>query len=189
MSIQRFYYMLPKMVVDITDIQDLLQAADKEFEFAEARIKKLDDDAFLNTLTDIPAALRSEKVFAVQTFGDLATRRSMLMAKLRGAGTTTEALVRNVAESFTYGEVDVLGDYPNYTVKITFIGEKGIPANLNALKRALREIIPAHLAVEYIFTYLTWDEFDAYNKSWDEWDALNLTWDEFEKYSEIEGRS
>ena len=48
----------------------------------------------------------------------------------------------------------------------------------------MRDVIPAHLDITYEFTYLTWAEFDNYNKIWQEWDNLNLTWKDFEKYKE-----
>lgn len=109
-------------------------------------------------------------------------RRSVIKAKLRGTGTVTVNLINNVAESFSNGQVDVIEDNPNYSFIIKFIGTKGIPPNLEDLKNAIEEIKPAHLGVEYKFTYITWDEFDNYNKTWNEWDGLNLTWDEFETY-------
>ena len=183
MNGERFFYMLPKMIIDISDMRDLLIAEDIEFTVAEQRLQELVDNSYINTIVDMAAIQRYEKIFGVKTIGDIDIRKSMLMAKLRGSGATTEALVKNVTESFTYGEVEVVQDYPNYTVKIRFVGEKGIPSNLEAVKQSLNQIIPAHLAIEYIFTYMTWDEFDRHNNTWNEWDALNLTWDEFEKYN------
>jgi hypothetical protein len=46
----------------------------------------------------------------------------------------------------------------------------------------LRDLIPAHLEINYILYYLIWDDLDALNLTWDELDALNLMWDEFEVY-------
>lgn len=109
-------------------------------------------------------------------------RRSRILSKLRGQGTITVKLIKEVAESYNNGIVDVIEDNPNCTFTIKFIDNKGIPPNLDDLKMAIEEIKPAHLAVSYEFTYLTWDEFDKYNKTWDEWDSLNLTWDMLEIY-------
>lgn len=109
-------------------------------------------------------------------------RRSRIKARLRGQGTVTIKLIENVAESFSNGEVAVTEDNPNYSFTIKFIGIKGIPPNMDDLQRAIEEIKPAHLAFKFEYTYLTWDEFDNYNRTWDEWDALNLTWDELEVY-------
>lgn len=183
MNGERFFYMLPKMVVNISAIRDLLIAEDKEFEYAEELLDRLVNNSYLQS-TDEAAINLYEQIFNIKTFGDLETRRSMLIAKLRGAGVTTQSLVQNVAESFTYGEVQVIQEFERYVVKIKFIGEKGIPKSLEALKQSLQEIIPAHLDIEYIFMYMTWEEFEKYHKTIAEWDALNLTAKELMEYKE-----
>lgn len=110
-------------------------------------------------------------------------RRSRIMSKLRGKGTTTVKMIKNVAESFSNGEVEIIENNSNYSFTVKFVGTKGIPPNMEDLKSAIEEIKPAHLAYQFEYTYLTWDEFDNYNKTWDEWDSLNLTWDELEVYT------
>lgn len=110
-------------------------------------------------------------------------RRSAVKAKLRGTGTITVKLIEDVAGSFSNGEVDVIENNSEYGFIIKFTGTKGIPPNLDDLKRAIEEIKPAHLTVQYTFTWLTWDEFDKYNRTCDAWDSLNLTWDELEVYT------
>lgn len=121
-------------------------------------------------------------------------RRSTLTAKLRGVGTVTVALVRQVAESYANGQVAILDspyEYtydlvrnvegpPAYTVVIRFVDQYGVPSAMDALKRALRAIIPAHLAIEYEVLYLYWDVLDAQTLTWDQLDALGLAWDMFE---------
>lgn len=112
-------------------------------------------------------------------------RKSVVKSKMRSTGATRIPLIKRVAESFMYGEVDVKQDIPNYTVIIKFIGKYGIPPNIADIKLALREIVPAHLEIQYVFTYITWNELDSYNLTWDELDALNLTWDELETYRRV----
>lgn len=108
-------------------------------------------------------------------------RRANIKAKLRGIGTVTVELIKNVAESYIGGDVDVAEDFAGYTVTITFIGERGIPERLDDVKAALRAIIPAHLAISYKFTYITWAELDALGWTWADVDAANYTWAEFER--------
>lgn len=112
-------------------------------------------------------------------------RRTRILSKMRGQGSATKAMIKNTSESFSNGEVDIIEDNSQYTFTIKFIGARGIPPNLDDLKNAIEEIKPAHLAVIYLFTYLTWNEFDSYNNTWNEWDDLNLTWDELEVYREV----
>ncbi|MED4971317.1 YmfQ family protein [Parageobacillus toebii] len=81
-------------------------------------------------------------------------RRSVVKSKLRGIGTVTVALLRNVAESWYNGEVEVTEQPSLYTVKIKFVSRLGVPSNLTDIQNALREIIPAHLAISFEFSYL-----------------------------------
>ena len=81
-------------------------------------------------------------------------RRSVIKSKLRGIGTVTVALIKNVAESWYNGEVEVTEQPSLYTVKIKFVSKLGVPPNLADIENALREIIPAHLAINFEFSYL-----------------------------------
>jgi len=95
-----------------------------------------------------------------------AFRRSVVKSKLRGSGTITVKLMQNVSESYSNGEVEVIEQNQDYYFIIKFVGTKGIPPNMDDLQKAIEEIKPAHLAVEYEFTYTTWGE------------VKNITWGE-----------
>lgn len=110
-------------------------------------------------------------------------RRTRLLSKMRGQGSTTSAMIKNAAESFSNGEVEIAEDNANYQFTVKFIGAKGIPPNLDDLKDAVEEIKPAHLKAIYEFTYLVWYELDAKNWTWDQLDAQDLTWNELEVLS------
>ena len=114
----------------------------------------------------------------------LENRRARCLAQIRGTGNCTPEHIKFVAKSFGYGDIDVIEDFEHYRFTIKFTSTKGIPPKMEDFKATIRTISPAHLGIYYEFTYITWDEFDSYNKSWNEWDALNLAWDEFEKYKE-----
>lgn len=121
----------------------------------------------------------------IDTKKPLEQRKSVVKSKMRSTGSTRLMLIKKVAESFEYGEVDVKQDIPNYTVTITFASKFGIPPNIDDIQLALREIIPAHLDVKFVFTYLTWDELESYKYTWDQLDALKLTWDQLETYRKV----
>lgn len=143
------------------------------------------NQCFINTATVLLS--RYEKIYGIQVDVSKSNefRRERIKAKIRGTGTVTKQMIIDTAASFSNGEVEVIEDTANYSFKIKFIGARGIPANMGDLTLTLEEIKPAHLAFEFEFTFLTWNEFDNYNKTWNEWDALNLTWDDFETYREV----
>jgi len=109
-------------------------------------------------------------------------RRSRIISKIRGMGTVTIDLIKNVAESYVYGKVEVI-DHPEiYSFIIKFIDSRGIPPNLDDLKEAIEEIKPAHLAVEYQFTYTVWGELDALEITWGDLNTLGLTWEQIKTW-------
>lgn len=87
---------------------------------------------------------------------DINSRREIIKAKLRGRGTTTKAMIKNTAEAFSGGEVDVI-EYPEeYYFVVQFIGIKGIPRNMQGFIDMLETIKPAHLGYEFKYTYIVW---------------------------------
>lgn len=84
----------------------------------------------------------------------LEQRRALVESKLRGAGQFSGRLVKNVAEAYDGGTVDVTFQPAEWSFTIKFVDTIGIPPNLDDLKAVIEEIKPAHLAVEYEFSYL-----------------------------------
>jgi hypothetical protein len=120
--------------------------------------------------------------FTIDKSKSFARRREILKAKLRGTGTTTKAMIQNVATAFTGGEVNVL-EYPEeYRVVVQFVGVKGIPSNMAGLMAVLEEIKPAHLAYSFKYTYTTWGMISTLTWS----SAAAKTWDELKIYEEGE---
>ena len=89
-------------------------------------------------------------------------RRSVLQAKWRSAtGKCDVDLIQRVCDSWQNGEVDV--DFVDGEIVLRFVGAYGVPdADAFAtLKAAVQEVIPAHLAVKYLYRYLLVREVSA----------------------------
>ncbi|WP_019420200.1 YmfQ family protein [Paenibacillus sp. OSY-SE] len=81
-------------------------------------------------------------------------RRAVVESKLRGAGKFSGRLVKNVAEAYDGGTVDIAFQPSVWSFTVKFIDTLGVPPNLDDLKSIIEEIKPAHLAVKYEFSYL-----------------------------------
>ena len=101
-------------------------------------------------------------------------RRARIESKLRGLGTTTKAMIKRVAESFSNGEVEVIEHNGEYSFEVVFAGTVGVPPNMDDLTSAIEEIKPAHLAYAYTYIYRTWEMVSS--MTWDE--AGARAWDE-----------
>jgi hypothetical protein len=109
-------------------------------------------------------------------------RRDKIISRLRGYGTATITVVKQVAEAYDKGAIDIVEDHAAYTITVQFVDTTGVPPNLDDLKAAVRAVVPAHLDIKYEFNYFIWDELDKKLWTWDQLDALALTWDELEVY-------
>ncbi|WP_042348239.1 YmfQ family protein [Bacillus massiliigorillae] len=171
---------LPYYYRDIREANEIIRVESEMIDQLNADIQDLLLQFSVETATW--GLSRWEKLCGIKTDESkpIDQRRSVVRSKLRGIGTVTVDLVKNVAESYLNGEVEVVENSAEYTILIRFVGKLGIPPNLDDIKNALREIIPAHLLIDYEFTFTTWDRFDSFNYTWDQIDALNKTWDEVE---------
>ncbi|WP_134903467.1 putative phage tail protein [Paenibacillus polymyxa] len=124
--------------------------------------------------------IRWEKIFGITTdpTKTYEQRREVLRGKLRGVGRVNAELIENVAAAYANGEVDVTPNIASYTLTITFVGVFGVPAQIYLLKETLREIIPAHLAIDYVFRFFTYAELTALNQTYGEIAATGKTYDD-----------
>ena len=155
------------------------------------------DNCFISTTSEMLS--RYEKIFGLNI--DISKsdefRRERLKAKVRGNGTTTKQLIEQVASAFSNGAVEVIEDNRNYKFFVKFVGTLGIPENIADLELTIKEIKPAHLEFEFIYTYntwkvvetLTWNEASAY--TWEQIRTAKITqipntWNDIEKLKWIE---
>ena len=110
-----------------------------------------------------------------ESSADIETRRGRVMSKLRGTGTVTKTMMKNVAASFVNGDIEII-EYPSeYCFSVKFTSRTGIPYNITVIQNMIEEIKPAHLAVEYIFTYRLWQDVTEALEDWN--DAGSYTWE------------
>ncbi|MBD2867733.1 YmfQ family protein [Paenibacillus sp. IB182493] len=171
---------LPNYYADSNIVANLTEQEARELTEYHARARDVLNQFFIDTATWGLARWEEICGIPVNESKPIDQRRSYIKSKIRGAGTVTLAVIKNVVDSFQNGQVDIQENFGNYEVVITFIGKRGIPPNLNDVKSAVREIVPAHLNVLFKFTYLRWEELDAANLTWDQLEALGMDWDELE---------
>lgn len=161
----------------------IIQAQGSELDKLRQTMDETLDQFFVNTATwgldtwekelGLPPALDQPE----------AERRDRIVSRMRGYGTATISVVKQVAEAYDKGTITVIEDFPGYTVTIRFVDTAGVPPNLDDLKAAVRAVVPAHLELLYEFNYFLWDDLDLKLWTWDALDTLAITWDQLEVYS------
>ena len=170
---------------EIALFHETTEAESKELDLLDDEIAEYESNMTLGGTTAKYIDDREEEFGIVpDPSKSLQDRRAVLVAKLRGQGTTTAEFIRNVAASFQYGEVDVDDASTPYVVNIIFENVMGVPPNMSDFIAALEEVKPAHIIFNYTYKYNTWNDLEAFHKTWDEWEALDLTWDELMVYKE-----
>lgn len=106
------------------------------------------------------------------TLPPIADRRANVRARLRGVGTVTPALIKNVVQAYTNGEVEIIESPSTYQLTIQFVDTVGVPPNYEDVKRVIQEIIPAHIAVTFTNKYALWSNVKA--TTWG--NAKTYTW-------------
>lgn len=126
--------------------------------------------AYEEILPDKPLATslqdRRNAIMALLQIDETSFTQAALNATLSGCG-----IAAQVAESDAW-----------YTVTVTFPGVRGVPPEIDALKKRIEAILPCHLNVQYSYVYLTWAELEAAFADWTALEAGPATWDELQSW-------
>lgn len=158
----------------MTELQEVLSGGIGALAY---HVADLDKQLFIDSSTW--GIARWEKEFGLSTNMALTyeERREIIKAKLRGRGTTTIQMIKDTAEAFSGGEVNVIEYHGEYRFVVQFIGVKGIPRNMQGFIDMLESIKPAHLGYEFKYTYSVWDFISL---TWEQ--AKENTWDDLRIY-------
>lgn len=161
-------------------MNDLVHSIENEFERLKAETT-LTENQFFIILSDRDIKNHEEDVGLVpDASADIETRRGRVLSKLRGTGTVTKTMMKNVAASFVNGDIEII-EYPSeYCFAVKFTSKTGVPYNIADIQAMIEEIKPAHLAVEYIFTYRLWQDVLAL-ADWQE--TKSYTWERLLTFS------
>ena len=156
-------------------MNDLIHSIENEFERLKSETT-LTENQFFVILSDRDIKNHEEDVGLISdTSADIETRRGRVLSKLRGTGTVTKTMMKNVAASFVNGDIEII-EYPSeYCFAVKFTSKTGVPYNIADIQAMIEEIKPAHLAVEYIFTYRLWQDILDEIRIWTT--AKNYSWE------------
>lgn len=65
-------------------------------------------------------------------------------------------------------------------LRVIFPEVPGIPAEFEQIRNIILDILPCHLAVEFYFRYLTWEECERAGYTWAAVEAAEHTWESFQ---------
>jgi len=180
---QRMMSYLPKYYESSRVTRALQQARGNEVDMLRQAMDETLNQFFVRTSTWKLGKWEEELGLTPEPGITDAQRQDRIISRLRGYGTCTIKLVKQVAEAYDNGTVDVFQDHTIYKTTVRFVDTLGVPPNIDDLKRAVREVVPAHFDLFFEYNYLIWTEWEDMVLTWDEMDVLNKTWDESEVWT------
>ena len=97
-------------------MNDLVRSFENEFNRLNAETTLTENQFFVVLVPD--------------TTANLDTRRGRILSRLRGTGTVTKTMMKNVAKSFINGDIEII-EYPSkYCFAVKFTSKTGVPYNL-----------------------------------------------------------
>jgi len=136
----------------------------------------LTENQFFVLLADKSLSGHEKDVGLSASNADTQSRRSNILSKLRGSGTTNISALKNIVASYEGGEIEVIEYVSEYAFAIKFVSKKGVPVNLDDIKKVVEDIKPAHLEVRYIFTYRLWQDVLGTIENWEAAQANSWEW-------------
>lgn len=170
---------LPSFYKDVNEVKEIQLIFGQEMAKIKSSVKDLLDQCFISSSTyglDFYERMYGITIDRSKSFEE---RREIIKAKLRGSGTATKELIKNVSTAFSGGEVEIEEHPEEYSFIVKFVGTKGIPKNMEGLISALEEIKPAHLSYSFKYTFTIWGQI---NKTLPWIEAKKMTWAELKVY-------
>ena len=166
---------LPQYYAKSSAMADILNPIEQEIAAEDEYISLVNNQMLISTATVMIDRYERELGIDVNTADSYEVRRNRILAKLRGLGTVTRDTIERIVRTYVDGIIEITEDYSNYTLSIKFITHKGQIANIDNIKKSISEVMPAHIKVDFIFTYRTWNDVASVIGTWN--DVAQYTWD------------
>lgn len=132
---------------------DLLQPLNAQIKTIDDVVNAIINNFFFDKL-DIEGCKWYEKLMNITVRANqrIESRRSAIQAKWLSNTHNDILLLQRVCDSWKNGETEV--DFIGGKIQIKFIGEYGVPDDLDSLLKTIGEVKPAHLAYYLVYKYL-----------------------------------
>lgn len=152
---------LPSYYHDVREMKVIAGAEGAELDKLAQELEDQVDQYYPETATWALSRFEQDLNIPVNLSKPIEQRRSVIISKMRGSGKVSASMLKNVAQAYERGSIEVSVQPAEYRVTIHFRDTLGIPPNLRDLKSAIEEIKPAHMAVDYALRYLTIAEVEG----------------------------
>lgn len=147
---------VPSFIAEIQEFKSIYEGQQVEIDKLSSDIDDLKQQCFIMTATWGILLWETFVDIPIDNSKTIEERRSRVLAKLRGEGTSTVEVIKHVAQSFVQdGQVDVIEHNSEYYFEIALKSNAGFPYELTGLYDSIGEIKPAHLGDIYKLVAVT----------------------------------
>ena len=129
-------------------MKDILAPQETQLDKARERQDEIAQDVYPST-TMRPELWENE--YAIEPVEDLERRRKNIIAKMRGVGTVTLQLAKDIVQAYTDGEVTAEEDNDDCMLHFEITSATAGIADADIMRKQLYETIPAHIDFQYGF--------------------------------------
>jgi hypothetical protein len=182
-TLLRFRRNIPSVYADTSAMKVMAGAVAAEWDLVYAALAEIQAQAFVLSATwgiqywEYALALPSDPQVP------LATRRAKVMAALSPATAVTLNTIKRYIAQFQYGTVEI--DYvPQFwSLSVTFADFRGRPPNIESIQTGLDALVPAWLALNYVFRYTTYGELKRWGLTYGQIKRLGLTYGQLKSWA------
>lgn len=142
-------------------INELWNSVGLNLDNLDSVLNDLEKEYWFDSITEELGITRLESLLQFKTnpTTPIDDRRSQLKARWISAGKCNIELLTACADAWKNGDVKITFD--DGKIHVTFVGEYGIPDDIEGLKKALENVKPEHLAIVYTYKYLLIKDIDG----------------------------
>ena len=156
-----------------------IYALGKELDVIGEKLETTEKEALVMTAENAGLS-RRETLFTRRPAAETAKERRAAISALfqiNGDSLTPRAINRTMRGCGIRARAQEVGEG---TLRVIFPACTGVPAEFEQIEKIILDIIPCHLAVEFYFRYLTWEECHKTAYTWADVENAEHTWESFQ---------
>lgn len=177
---------VPKYLYNEPTLNKIYKSQQDELDLIEANNKIIENNFFIDTANSDGLTVKEKELGLYTDINDtLENRRSRIKAKKRSIKKFTLHGLKEMAKSFSNGEIEPIPNWEEDEITIKFVGTVGVPPKIEDLYKAIEDYKPAWIEIKYEFSYNTWGDIKNNNWTWGEFKDNNFTWNDLKSSNNI----
>ena len=167
---------LPRFYAGYAEMAALLAAEDALFDTVYSQLPLLVTDNTVSAMQE-DVLTRLETALGLTPSGTAEQRKALILAKMRGRGVLDRQKITEVIAAFAAGRTEAEIGFDAGTLRVCVPLRSGDESFFfDSIERALRPLVPAHIALDVERYYSSWAQITAGSADWGALRAAYADW-------------